>query len=152
VLLVEGSAGQPVAPLEVRLRSARGVFSTRAPAPGAEAFRLDAVLPSMRAVAGLGLGGPLVHVLDREADSLAPYRAWQAAGQHFLVRANGTRKVRRQGEEAPLAHLAGRLPFRRCRRSPGNSAARPPRPWPVCWPAGWKSCVGCSTRSHEVRR
>ena len=32
LLLVEGHAGQPVAPLEVRLRSAKGVFSTRTPA------------------------------------------------------------------------------------------------------------------------
>ena len=115
LLLVEGSAGQPVAPLEVRLRSTKGVFSTRAPAPGGEAFRIDEVLPSMRAVAGLGLGGPLVHVIDREADALAQYRVWQADGQHFLVRADGARKVRWQGEELSLADLAGRLALLRCR-------------------------------------
>jgi Transposase DDE domain len=115
LLLVEGSAGDPIAPLEVRLRSAQGVFSTRTPAPGKKAFRIDEVLPSMRAVAGLGLGGPLVHVIDREADALAQYRAWQAAGQHFLVRAKGGRTVRWQGEEVSLADLAGRLSFRRCR-------------------------------------
>jgi hypothetical protein len=115
VLLVEGSAGDPVAPLELRLRCAQGVFSTRTPTPGKKAFRIDEVLPSMQAVADLGLGGPLVHVIDREADALAQYRAWQAAGQHFLVRANGTRKVRWQGEELSLANLAGRLSLRRCR-------------------------------------
>jgi hypothetical protein len=115
LLLVEGSAGDPIAPLELRLRSARGVFSTRAPAPDPEAFRIDEVLPSMRAVADLGLGERLVHVIDREADSLAPYRAWQADGRHFLVRAKGGRKVRWQGEELSLAQLAGRLPWRRCR-------------------------------------
>jgi hypothetical protein len=115
LLLVEGEAGQPVAPLELRLRSARGVFSTRAPAPARKAYRIDEVLPSMQAVADLGLGGPLVHVIDREADALAQYRAWQAAGQHFLVRANGSRKARWQGEELSLAQLAGRLAFRRCR-------------------------------------
>src|SRR5262249_11845264 len=109
VLLVEGGAGQPVTPLEVRLRSAQEVFSTRTPAPGKKAFRIDEVLPSMQAVASVGLEGPLVHVIDREADALAQYRAWQSAGQHFLVRANGTRKVRWPGEELPLAHLAGRL-------------------------------------------
>jgi hypothetical protein len=115
LLLVEGSAGQPVAPLEVRLRWAKGVLSTRTPAPGRKAFRIDEVLPSMQAVADLGLGRPLVHIIDREADALAQYRAWQAAGQHFLVRAKGSRKVRWQGEELSLAHLAGRLSFRRCR-------------------------------------
>ena len=115
LLLVEGGAGDPVAPLELRLRSARGVFSTRVPAPGRKAFRIDEVLPSMQAVAGLGLGGPLVHVIDREADALAQYRAWQAAGQHFLVRANGARRVRWRGDEVSLAHLAGRLALGRCR-------------------------------------
>jgi hypothetical protein len=115
LLLVEGSAGDPVPPLEVRLRSAKGVFSTRAPAPPKKAYRIDQVLPSMQAVAALGLGERLVHVIDREADALAQYRAWQAADQHFLVRANGSRKVRWQGAELSLANLAERLSFRRCR-------------------------------------
>jgi hypothetical protein len=115
LLLVEGSAGQPVAPLEVRLRSAQGVFSTRTPAPDPKAFRIDAVLPSMQAVADLGLGGPLVQVLDRAAEALAQYRAWPAAGPHFLVRSTGSRKVRWQGEELSLATVAGRRSFRHCR-------------------------------------
>src|SRR5262249_39640025 len=96
VLLVEGQAGQPIAPLEGRLRTARASHSTRAPARGAEAFRIDEVLASMQAVRDLGLAGPLVHVIDREADGLAHYRAWQADGHHFLVRAKGGRKVRWQ--------------------------------------------------------
>lgn len=113
LLLVEGSQGQPIAPLELRLRSAKGVFSTRTPVPAKKAFRIDEVLPSMQAVRQGGLDGPLVHVIDREADSLAPYRAWQAASQHFLVRAKGGRKVRWQGEELSLAKLAERLTLRR---------------------------------------
>jgi len=79
LLLVETGAGQPVAPLELRLRCAKDVFSTRTPAPSKKAYRIDEVLPSMQAVADLGLGGPLVHVIDREADALAQYRDWQAA-------------------------------------------------------------------------
>jgi hypothetical protein len=115
LLLVEGHAGQPVAPLELRLRSAQGVFSTRTPALAKKASRVDEVLPSMRAVADAGLGGPLVPVIDREADALAHYRAWQADGRHFLVRARSARKVRWQGEEWSVADLAGRLRLRRCR-------------------------------------
>jgi len=115
LLLVEGDAGQPVAPLELRLESAGGVCSTRTPAPARKAYRIDEVLPSMQAVADLGLGRPLVHVIDREADALAQYRTWQADGHCFLVRAKGSRKVRWQGQEWTLADLAGRLEFRRCR-------------------------------------
>jgi hypothetical protein len=51
-------------------------------------------------VADLGLGEPLVHVIDCEADALVQYRAWQAVGQHFLVRAKGSRKVRWRGEQS----------------------------------------------------
>ena len=69
----------------------------------------------MAAVADQGLGGPLVHVIDREADALASYRDWQAAGRHFLVRAKDGRKVRWQGQEQSLAEVAGQLPLRRCR-------------------------------------
>jgi hypothetical protein len=115
LLLVDGNDGQPIAPLELRLRSAKGVFSTRTPAPNKKAFRIDEVLPSMQAVGVGGLAGPLLHIIDREADSLARYRAWQAADQYFLVRAKGQRVVRWQGEEPSLAKLAGRLPLRRCR-------------------------------------
>jgi hypothetical protein len=115
LLLVDGSAGDPIAPLELRLRSAEGVFSSRTPAPGKKAFRIDEVLPSMQAVAGLGLGERLVHVIDREADSLAQYRVWQADSRSFLVRAKGSRTLRWQGQELTLAQLAERLSFRRCR-------------------------------------
>jgi hypothetical protein len=115
LLLVDGTTGDPVAPLELRLRTARGVFSTRTPAPAKTAYRIDEVLPSMAAVAERGPGGPLVHVIDREADALAQYRAWHAAGHHFLVRANGGRKVRWRGAAWSLAELAGRLRFRRSR-------------------------------------
>jgi hypothetical protein len=115
LLLVEGHGGDPIAPLELRMRTAKGVFSTRTPAPGRKAFRIDEVLPSMRAVARLGLGGPMVHIIDREADSLARYRDWQAAGHHFLVRAKGNRKVLWRGEELSIMELAERLPLRRCR-------------------------------------
>src|ERR1700722_4875947 len=115
LLLVEGNAGHPIAPLELRLRSARKVYSTRTPTPAKKAFRIDEVLPSMQALAAVGLRGPLVHVIDREADALAQYRAWQADGHYFLVRARGRRKLRWQGEELSLAELAKRLSFRRCR-------------------------------------
>ena len=56
-----------------------------------------------------------MHVIDREADALASYRDWPAAGRHFLVRAKDGRKVRWQGQEQSLAEVAGQLPLRRCR-------------------------------------
>ena len=114
LLLVDGRNGDPVA-LERAQQAARTSYSTRQPTPKGKTFRIDAVLPSMQAVAGLELGKTLVHVIDREADALAQYRDWQAAGQYFLVRAKGGRKVRWRGQERSLADVAGQLPLRRCR-------------------------------------
>ena len=119
VLLVDGDNGCPVAPLELSLRAARAVHSTRTPAPSAKTNHLDEVLPAMQEVARRGLGEGVVHVIDREADALAYYRHWHAQGHRFLVRADPKRFVRWQGEEMTLAELARRLQagdqFRRCR-------------------------------------
>jgi hypothetical protein len=109
VLVVDGATGDPVAPVELRLRTSRAVYSTRTPAPRRGAFVIDEVLPSMRAADAVGLGERVVHVIDREADSLAHYRQWQAAGHRFLVRADGERMVRWGDGEWTLAALADRL-------------------------------------------
>src|SRR5438309_3357704 len=60
-LWVEVAAGGPVAPAEVRLRSADAAHSTRVPAPAADATRQDESLPAMRAARGLGLPVTPVH-------------------------------------------------------------------------------------------
>lgn len=114
-LVVDGDNGDPVAPIEIELRTAQAVYSSRTTPPAAEDSRLDNILPAMQAGAALGLGERVIHVIDREADSVAHYRAWQADGRCFLVRADGTRTVRWQGQEGSLAAWAGRLTFRRCR-------------------------------------
>lgn len=109
LLLVDGDDGNPVAPLELSLRAAREVHSTRTPAPSAKANHLDEVLPAMREVGRRGLGQQVVHVIDREADALAYYRDWHADGHRFLIRSDGKRFVRWQGEEMTLAELGRRL-------------------------------------------
>jgi Transposase DDE domain len=109
VLLVDGGTGTPVAPLEMRLLTAHGVYSTRTPASKKKAYRIDEVLSSMQAATAVGLSKKLVHVIDREADSVAHYRAWQADGQTFLVRADGERVVRWQDQEWSVEALGRHL-------------------------------------------
>jgi hypothetical protein len=119
VLLVDGDNGDPVAPLELSLRAARAVYSTRTPAPSSRSSHLDELLPTMHEVARRRLGERVIHVIDREADALAYYRQWHAEGYRFLVRADAQRKVRWRGEEMTLAALNDRLQaldqFRRSR-------------------------------------
>lgn len=106
-LLVRADNGQPLAPMELHLRTADGVLSTRTPTPRARPH-LEQVLPTMEASATWGLNKPLVHVIDREADSVDHYRRWDEAGHRFLVRADD-RRVKWDGQPWLLSAVARRL-------------------------------------------
>jgi hypothetical protein len=106
-LLVSADDGQPLAPMEVHLRTAHGVLSTRTPTPRQRAH-LEQVLPTMQASRTWRLDKPLVHVIDREADSVDHYRRWDAAGHRFLIRADD-RRVLADGQSVLLSELAWQL-------------------------------------------
>jgi hypothetical protein len=105
-LVVSDRAGRPLAPVSLDLRAAAGVYTTRQAAVAQPVSSLDGLQPVMAQVAALGLGRPLVYVIDREADSVGHYRDWAAAGHTFLVRADDTRQVRQDGRETNLLTLA----------------------------------------------
>jgi|CXWL01.1.fsa_nt_gi hypothetical protein len=96
VLAVNGRDGAPLAPVEVHFKTGDGVLSTRTPAPPDE-HHLEQVLPTMNASRDWKLGGLALHVIDREADSVGHFRAWQAAGHVFLVRGHEHRLVTWEG-------------------------------------------------------
>jgi hypothetical protein len=106
-LLISAADGSPLAPMEMHLRTAEGVLSTRSPAPRNRPH-LEQVLPTMRASRGWGLSKPILHVIDREADSVDHYRRWNAAGHKYLIRADD-RRVLWQGESFLLSEIAKKL-------------------------------------------
>jgi hypothetical protein len=89
-LMVSADDGSPLAPMEMHLKTANRAISTRDPAP-ADVPHLDQVLPTMEASRGWKLDKSLLHVIDREADSVDHFRQWDAAGFKFLVRADDRR-------------------------------------------------------------
>jgi hypothetical protein len=89
-LLVSADDGRPLAPMEMHLKTADGTLSTRDPAPQ-KTPHVDQVLETMYASLKWDLAKPLLHVVDREADSIDHYRQWDAAGFRFLVRADDRR-------------------------------------------------------------
>jgi hypothetical protein len=101
--------GAPLAPLCLELRAADGVHSTRAATPLKAESSLDSLAPVMAHVRGLELGVPVVSVIDREADSVGHYRAWAAAGERVVVRADDARLVLHGGAETGLDKVAGAL-------------------------------------------
>jgi hypothetical protein len=90
-LLVDAGNGQPLAPLELSLLALDGRHSTAATKPLPPVTHLDQVLPIMQASRQWDLPKRLVHVVDREADSLYHLRQWHADGHVFLVRADDRR-------------------------------------------------------------
>jgi hypothetical protein len=113
-LLVSGDDGRPLAPMEMHLKTADGVLSTRRRAPK-DVPHSDQILPTMKAAKTWDLGKPLVHVIDREADSVDHYRQWDAAGHHFLVRGDD-RRVKWEGEGRLLSAIRGVLNARKAFR------------------------------------
>jgi hypothetical protein len=107
VLMVRGDDGAPVAPASVSLTTADAVHSTREQAPAADLCHIDQVLPAMRYVRGLGLGATLVHVIDREADSVNHWRQWAADGHRAVVRADDRKVLHRERETSLIAVADG---------------------------------------------
>ena len=107
-LLVDAATGDPLAPMELELTTAAGVCSTREDRPE-PAPHIDQVFATMAASRGWNLAKPLVHVIDREADGLAQFRAWSAAGHSFVVRVDAKRRVTWQGGSCLLPAVVQKL-------------------------------------------
>lgn len=106
-LLVGDREGQPLAPLCQNVVSADRVHTTRSETCLPRQARLDELAGRMDYLAGLGLPWPLVHIIDREVDSVGHYRQWQ---RHlYLVRAKGGQRVDWAGHSCLLAAIATEL-------------------------------------------
>lgn len=90
-LLVDAHTGLPLAPMEIHLKTAETVYSTSEHPPAADDHRLEQLQPVMDAVNDWQLPRRVVHVIDREADSLGHFRPWDTAGHLFLVRCDDRR-------------------------------------------------------------
>ena len=93
-LLVETRDGQPIAPVQMHMKTADGYLSTANDPPPAGTHHLEQVLPLMREIEEMNFDATIIHVIDREADSVFHLRAWLAAGFKFLVRGDDDRIVR----------------------------------------------------------
>lgn len=89
-LAISSDDGTPLAPVEMNLKTASGVLSTRG-SEVLDASHLDQILPTMQASQNWALGKPIVHIIDREADSLRHYREWNDDGHKVLIRADDRR-------------------------------------------------------------
>lgn len=106
-LAIDPDNGNPLAPLEMHMKMKDGMLSTR----GADVEALhhcDQIFPTMEASKDWNLGKPILHVIDREADSIGHYRQWDEGGHKVLIRADD-RCVLHEGKETKLSNIRRRL-------------------------------------------
>jgi DDE family transposase len=108
-LVIDAADGRPLGPMELRLRTAEGMLSTR---PGDTALppgHVDELLDVMTALQATQPDKTLVHIVDREADSIGHYRQWHTRGHRFLVRADLKRRLLWQERERPLTEVVAAM-------------------------------------------
>ena len=108
--LVSGDDGSPLAPMEMELKTGSGFWSTRKGSQ--EVGHLEQVLPTMEASKSWGLSREILHVIDREADSVDHYRRWDDQGHRYLIRGDD-RRVEWQSESVMLSEMRERLRVQR---------------------------------------
>lgn len=103
-LLIDGASGASIAPMQMHLKTGKAVHSTATDPPAMDVHRLDELTPTMNESAQWGLDRKLVHVIDREADTLGRMRQWHEQGHLFLVRCDD-RRVCWNGQSTLLSEI-----------------------------------------------
>jgi hypothetical protein len=111
-LLLSDQQGSPLSPLNLHLWSSAGCYTTRTGEVLADLSRLDAISATMRQLREQEWKTPLCHLIDRAADSAGHLRAWDAAGEFFLVRGDEGHQVEWGGRAHKLSAIAARLSLR----------------------------------------
>lgn len=102
-LAVSDRHGAPLGPVWQGVVGAGGQHSTGSAGPRPAPTRLDELAARMEQLEKLHLGRPLVHIIDREADSVGHQRAWSR--RTFLVRAKGGSRVQCDGQKYKLREI-----------------------------------------------
>lgn len=108
-LVLNAVTGKPITPVYQSVTASDGQHTTKSEQVLPEQSMTDAVTTAMETVESLKLGKKLVHIEDREADSVWHYRHWDDQGWLFLTRADNERLVRHEGLERSLPEVAALL-------------------------------------------
>jgi hypothetical protein len=111
-LLINSQTGLPIAPLSSTLKDNENSWSTLDAPVDFNATHLDALTGVISTIEELKLSPKLVHVIDREADSVAHLREWSLKKWQYLVRAKEGRIVQHEGVEKKVKDIANNLNMR----------------------------------------
>ena len=114
-LIISDRDGRPIAPVCQSLWADEAIHTSRSEKVQPPAPQIDELTQSINYVDQLGLTRPVVHIIDRGADSVGHYREWSDLGTLFLVRADARQRVEHQGHNILLGDVVDNLEFKASR-------------------------------------
>jgi hypothetical protein len=116
-LLISDKTGLPLAPVAQRLVTAKGSYSSYKNNALDEnsASHLDEVTTCIDYLEQQTFAKPLVHIIDRESDSIAHIRQWQEKGYLWLIRAKNNTRVAFEKQPLTCPQIANTLSFNKIR-------------------------------------
>lgn len=126
-LLVDAQNGNPLSVVAQNLVSSEGTWQSRqSKIQKDEHDHLDELSERMEWIENRQFAKKLVHIVDREADSVGHLRRWSQAHSNWLIRAKAGSKVRYGDQEITLSSVAEKLTFREKRKvmCAGNSCTQ----------------------------
>lgn len=114
-VLVSDRDGSPICAPVQNLRTAQGLLSSRSDGLLPMKPHLDELSDRLAWLEQQALGRPLVHVVDREADSIGHLRQWSEPGHLWLIRVKAGGRVKWQNKAFKLSAVAAQLPFEQAR-------------------------------------
>ena len=110
-LLIDAASGLAVAPLAQTLTDNTGCRSTLTSGLSDSQTHMDALTTNITRVEALDIGRTLVHIIDREGDSVGHMREPGAQGFSWLIRGKEGHRVEYQGETQKPGEVADGLTF-----------------------------------------
>jgi len=111
-LLISDQTGAPISPISLGLWANDGWHTTLDEEKHRDWSPLGLVSQIMQSWSRSNLPLPLVHIIDREGDSIFHYRQWNSEGHLFEVRADGEQGVVWQEQTQPLSQVAAQIALR----------------------------------------
>jgi hypothetical protein len=108
-LLLSDRDGEPLAPLYLGVEAADGVHSTRRQTRLPARPEIDELNRTMGYVEQQLPDQPVVHIIDRQADSILHLRRFARCGRKFLIRGNDVRRVQHHGQSRLLSAVEAEL-------------------------------------------
>lgn len=108
-LLIDAETGLPIAPLDQTLCDANRCYSTFENGDQAKETHLNALYEQIEHIESLALEKKLVHIIDREGDSIAHLRLLDQHNHLFLIRGKEGNRVEYKGQELKLREVSDQI-------------------------------------------